>query len=166
MSELSTAVAMATDTASWSLGVLVALPILLVVIVCLIVGGIFAWRYDLDGDWELKVVAGIAWLAALVMAVLMALPTGYYPYKAEYHQWRPISGKVAEVSKRLVGDGDHGMSEKIVVRYDGSTGAYGCEDTRCALVKVGDALDLKCKRAWQYASVSGYDCRFVARRAS
>ena len=155
---------------SWSLGVLVGLPILLLIVLALAVGGfvLFRKRKDVD-DFDAPVVKWLgigSWALAFVMAVLMAAPTGYYPYKAEYHQWRTQSGVVAEVNKRLVGNGDSGMSEKIVVRYEGSTGAFGCEDTRCALVKQGDTLDLKCKRAWQYASVSGYDCRFVSRRSS
>lgn len=155
---------------SWSLGVLVALPILSLFLVSFIVGGglLLRKRRDCDEfDRTAYLWAAIAcWTTALVMAVLMAAPTGYYPYKAEYHQWQPRSGVVAQVSKRLVGNGDSGMSEKIVVRYKDDGGEFGCEDTRCALVEVGDTLDLKCKRAWQYASVSGYDCRFIARRAS
>ena len=156
--------------AQWSLGVLVALPILSVILLALVVGGVvlFRLRGDVD-DFDRPLFIGSAiscWAVAFVIALLMALPTGYYPYKAEYHQWRTHSGVVAEVSKRLVGDGDSGMSEKIVVRYKEDGGEFGCEDTRCSLVKAGDVLDLKCKRAWQYASVSGYDCRFVSRRSS
>lgn len=151
---------MILQSASWSLGVLVGIPILGVIALALLVFAVVCWFADEPG-------IGVGSLAVLLVLVGVALsPLGYYPYKAEYHQWRSTSGVVAEVNKRLVSDGDKGMNEKIVVRYKDSDGAYGCEDTRCALLKVGDTLDLKCKRAWQYASVSGYDCRFVSRRAS
>lgn len=145
---------------SWSLGVLIGLPIL-----GLVALGILAWIvfWFWEGDGTGPAVGGIVTL--LIVAGVALSPLGYYPYKAEYHQWRPQSGVVAEINKRLVASGD-GMSEKIVIVYKGSSTEYGCEDTRCALVKVGDSVDLKCKRSWQYASVSGYNCRFVARRAS
>lgn len=152
---------MITMSTSWSLGVLIGLPILGLGILLILVWIAFWWF------WEDE--PGPAWcgVGALLLVVGLALsPLGYYPYKAEYHQWRDKSGVVAEVSKRLVSDGNNGMNEKIVVRYENNGGEFGCEDTRCALVKKGDTLDLKCKRAWQYASVSGYDCRFISRRDS
>lgn len=157
---------------SWSLGVLIAGPILLLLIVASGFGVAQAWRWLLGsdrseeyGDWGIALTISI--IASVVyLALIVGIGFGYYPYKAEYHQWRPVTGQVAEVSKRLVGNGDGGMSEKIVVRFKGNPQEYGCEDTRCSLVKTKDSLDLKCKRAWQYSSTSGYDCRFVARRAS
>jgi hypothetical protein len=39
-------------------------------------------------------------------------------------------------------------------------GTYGCTDTRCALVEPGDYLKLACKKAWEYGSTDGWDCRF------
>lgn len=152
----------------WSLGVLVGLPILVLLVVGLGALGAYLFRKcrtedEVDGPFLLG-AAAVCWLAALITLVLMLAPTGYYPYKAEYHQWRPVSGQVAEVSKRLVSDGDHGMQEKIVVLYKGNPQEYGCDDTRCALVKTSDVLDLSCIRHWQYASTSGYDCRFVSRK--
>lgn len=147
-------------SASWSLGVLIGLPVVALVVLALLVWIVFCFFEDEPG---LGIGSSVV-LLAFVGVVLS--PLGYYPYKAEYHQWRDKSGVVAEVNKRLVSNGDHGMSEKIVIRYKDSGQEYGCEDTRCALTKTGDTLDLKCKRAWQYASVSGYDCRFVSRRAS
>lgn len=147
-------------SSSWSLGVLVGLPILGLIALALLAFGIFCFVADEPG-------LGLGSIAVLLVLIGLALsPLGYYPYKAEYHQWRSRTGVVAEVSKRLVSDGDKGMNEKIVVRYRDGEGEFGCEDTRCALVKTGDTLDLKCKRAWQYASVSGYDCRFISRKGA
>lgn len=143
---------------SWSLGVLIGLPIL-----GLVALGVLAWIvfWFWAGDGTGPAVGGIVTL--LIVGGVALSPLGYYPYKAEYHQWRPVTGEVQEVSKRLVSSGDS-MEEKIVIKFDGEPREYGCNDTRCSLAKKGDYLDLKCKRAWQYASVSGYDCRFIARR--
>lgn len=152
---------MTLQSASWSLGVLVGIPVLGLIALALLVFGIVCWFADEPG-------IGVGSIAVLLVLVGVALsPLGYYPYKAEYHQWRPVSGVVQDTGSRFLPSSDGKATEqKIVVRFQGSDLDYGCQDTRCSLAKKGDTLDLKCKRAWQYASVSGYDCRFVARRAA
>lgn len=145
---------------SWSVGVLVGVPVLALIVLFLIGAGIWAL-------YESEIGLGIgAIVIALVLVALAFTPLGFYPLKGEYHQWRAVTGSVADVNKRLVSNGDKGMNEKIVVRFKGSELDFGCEDTRCSLAKPGDTLDLKCKRAWQYQSVSGYDCRFISRRSA
>lgn len=140
----------------WSLGVLIGLPILgLVLLVCIV--GIFWGLFD---DFiEATVFCGIVMVIVIVGAAF-----GYYPYKTEYHKWMPKSGIVSDMNKRLVSNGDKGMSEKIVVVIDGQE--YGCNDTRCTLVNKGDTLNLKCIRSYEWGSVPGYDCRFVSRKAA
>ena len=143
----------------WSLGVLIGLPLVgLVLLICLIVfaAGLFA-SYSEDA-WFLS--GGSAVIALITLAIV---GLSYYPYKAEYHQWRPTTGVVTDMNKRLVSDGDNGMSEKIVVVINGQE--YGCNDTRCSLVEKGDTLTLKCKRSYEWSSVPGYDCHFVNRKA-
>lgn len=157
---------------AWSLGVLVGVPLLSLFLLLLIavVVAAFWWAADEKGDsyGDRGLALGFAWAAVLAIVATLALalaPTGYYPYKGEYHQWRAVSGTVAEVGNRIL-TSDSGVEQKVVVRFQGSELMFGCQDTRCAPVKAGDVLDLKCKRAWQYASESGYDCRFVARKAA
>lgn len=151
---------------SWSLGVLVGIPVLAVLLLLLV--ALTAWLFWLwreDGDGMFAFFGGCSALTVIATVVLALAPTGYYPYKGEYHQWRAVSGTVAEVGNRIL-TSDSGIEQKVVVRFQGSELMFGCQDTRCAPVKPGDQLDLKCKRAWQYASVSGYDCRFVSRKAA
>lgn len=45
--------------------------------------------------------------------------------------------------------------------FKGDDQQYGCIDTRCAGIEVGDDLSLSCIRKWEWAATGGYDCRFV-----
>lgn len=170
--EVMSLVVVAPDGA-WSLGVLIGVPILGVIVLACLAWAVF-WSItgfrERDGEAFGFASFGFAsfGLGGLVLVLGIALsPLGYYPYDASYHQWRPVSGVVKDASSRFLPSSDGKATEqKIVVQYVGSELAFGCQDTRCALVKPGDTLDLKCKRAWQYQSESGYDCRFVGRVAA
>jgi hypothetical protein len=96
---------------------------------------------------------------ALICVVLMLLVS--FPYDKQYHAYYPVTGTVQQVDKRLLPDGDS-MQEKIVVLYEGSSQQFGCEDTRCASVRPGDELSLKCITDWDFQGADGRDCRFVS----
>ena len=157
------------DSGTWSLGVLVGVPLFGLSLVALVIGGLWLVRYDRrasDIDKGIPKVLGIGCLTtAVVLTVLLASPAGYYPFSAEYHQWREVSGTVTQIDKRLIGNGKS-MEDKFVVRFDGDRQQFGCDDTRCASVREGDELTLSCKRAWQYTGTDGYDCRFVSTEAT
>lgn len=93
----------------------------------------------------------------------MLVAVGMWPYKADYHRWTAHSGTVSDVNRRMIADGNS-TSQKYVVRFTGSRQEYGCQDTRCALIRPGDRIDLACKRAWQYAGTDGWDCNFIRNR--
>lgn len=133
----------------WTLGVLVGIPVLATLALALIVVGIVCVRIDAI---EMTVLAGIF----LVIMVGIGIPS-FYPFKAEYHQWRTVEGTVQEIGKRLI-SADKSMSERYVLKINGKP--YGVDDTRASLVKVGDHVRLSCKREWEYASTSGYACRW------
>lgn len=145
---------------SWSLGVKIGGPIAAVIVFLALayVIAMATWRPDNPSDradrpW---------WLAGGVVALLIALavPAGFfYPWSAEYHQWVPKHGTVAEIGSRFVG-ADKSTTQRFVVRLDDG-GQYACDDTRCSLVKVGDLLSLSCKRHWQFAGTDGWDCNYV-----
>jgi hypothetical protein len=82
----------------------------------------------------------------------------------EYHAWNVKQGKVTQVSKRIVSNGDNGISERYVVRF-GDEQLYGIDDTRASLIKPGDSVRLKCKRDWQWGiprEAQGWACRWAA----
>lgn len=144
------------DSGPWSLGTLIWLPVCgLLVLVGLVIAGL-ALIPTPNRSWG--VFSG-AMVGVFLLVLGTALPViGMYPYSAEYHQWREVSGPIEKIDRRLVSDGDKGMSEKIVVRIDGQQ--FGCTDTRCAGASLNDTLTLACKRVWVYASTDGYDCNF------
>lgn len=102
-------------------------------------------------------------LALLVVTVGITAST-MYPYEAQYHQWKPVNGTVGDVQARLLADGNGGATQRFVVRLDGGEQEYACDDTRCALLKVGDFLELSCVREWQYAGTDGWACNYFSSR--
>lgn len=101
-------------------------------------------------------------VGALVVAlVVIWIPVGWgmWPWKAEYHQWRPTAGIVAASEARMIA-GDHGGTTQMYsIQYtDGRQ--RKCEDTRCAGVRVGDWLSLNCVKRWQWSGEHGFDCTF------
>lgn len=144
----------------WSLGTLIWLPTCVIIVALLSLFAIWLRRND-EAPFDI-----VVWVFAAAVVGGTLSPVGMYPYRAEYHQWRDVSGTVQTIDKRLVSDGDS-MQEKFVVVFADSGGAqFGCDDTRCAAVAGGDALKLSCKRVWQYTGTDGYDCRFVSTEAS
>lgn len=142
----------------WSLGWLIGMPLWVVVST---VVGLFAvsalfWADDEKGPIFLGAASvwGIVFFSGLGML---------WPLQSQYHKWIPHSGVVAEANSRLVPSGDKSMEQKIVVRFAGDDQEYGCLDTRCALAKKGDHLDLSCIREWEWAATDGYNCKFVKR---
>ena len=103
---------------------------------------------------------GVLWIVGTFVICGALLVANNFPFDMAYHSYRPVSGTVASVGSRLVDTGSNSTETKYVVTFKGSSQAYACLDTRCALVKPGDHLQLMCIRTWQYASVPGYDCNY------
>lgn len=106
------------------------------------------------GEWGLGALISFLLAAGLAGGIAW----GMYPYDSEYHTWRTKAGVVQSVSSRLMGD----QAEKFVVVLDDGQ-AYGIQDTRASLIKAGDTVVLRCKRAWQYAGTDGWDCAYKNR---
>lgn len=154
-------------TTRWSLGVLIGLPLLSLAFIAFAVLALLLVRYGrrtYDGRFfkGLGIASGgVAVLLAVVMA--MPVPVGFWGLRSEWHQWRPVGGSVASISSRLLAGDNGGATQRFVVQFADSDKQYACDDTRCALVKVGDVLHLSCKRHWQYSGLSGYDCNYVSK---
>lgn len=134
-----------------SLGFIVGIIVTVILSLGCIGMAIYAFHEDEPG-------IGRGLLLGLVV-VLGLSAWGFFPYKMEYHSYKPVSGKIKSIDKRLVSSGD-GMQDKFVVRYEGNSQQYGCTDTRCASIKKGDELRLMCMRVWEYAGTDGYDCKY------
>jgi hypothetical protein len=132
------------------------------VLVILATVGYIVWASvtsELDGERALWVWGGII---ALVVQIGWNIFFNF-PFNMSYHSYRPVYGTVADVNSRFLASGsgnNSSTSQKYAIRLTGSKQIYGCEDTRCSLLKKGDTVMLNCERQWQYASVPGYDCRY------
>jgi hypothetical protein len=142
---------------SWSLGVLVGLPLsagAIAITVAVAVCGAIRWRRygDAEPFW--------GGCAAVVVTVVV---TGalMWPWQLEYHQWRPVAGTVDEVNPPAW-IMTLGSEQWFAVRLRGEAQTYSCVDVRCALLKRGDHLDMECKRRWQYVGTPGYECEYVS----
>lgn len=153
--------------AQWTLGVLIGVPLLaLFVLICLVIIVVGLQSLTTRGYYRERFpglrTAGITFVVMVV--VLITALVAYWPLKAEYHQYRSVSGVVAKISSRLiaVGDSDHaGTDQKFVVVLTSGPQQYGVNDTRAALVKPGDEIHLRCKRSYEYGSDNaGYDCKW------
>lgn len=103
----------------------------------------------------------VAYFAAVVFFIGFAV--GLYPYDMEYHSYRHVQGTVAATQPRLLRNGDStSQYYALRLREDGKT--YRCDDTRCSLIKQGDQVALWCIREYEYASTSGWGCRFDSTR--
>lgn len=147
---------------NWTIESEVAVTLVPVVLLLLIAAGIaLIWN-----GWHDSYEGGILMFfgAMCILGVLVGafgLWWGMYPWKAEYHSWRPVSGTVAQIDSRLISDGSGRVDQKFVVSFVGDPTQYGVIDTRGAAVKVGDHLDISCVKRWQQTGSHGYDCAFT-----
>jgi len=154
------------NTGSWTLATIIgtAVVVLLVTIVGLGgIGGTVVWARDRkvnrqDAVTGLAVSIGAAVLSAVILLIYVAV---MWPLNGAYHQWRSTSGTVESVASRQVAN-DKAMETKYVIKFVNG-GERGCLDTRCALIKPGDQLELKCKKIWQWSATAGFDCNYVSR---
>lgn len=146
-----------------TIAAMIAVPLVITGFVALTVFAFLRWRatdHTYDDEGPLWLTGGITTgvCAALTGALLW---WGMYPWKAEYHQWRAVTGTVASVDSRLTSTSQGGMEDKYVVTFEGNDQEYGVLDTRAAAVKPGDTLTITCVRRWQWSGSHGFDCNFV-----
>jgi hypothetical protein len=142
---------------TWSLQFIIGLILVTLTLFLLLAVAVFAakhWNSEFGPLWTVGALICIPILLGVTACVT-------FPWESQYHRYEPKVGKVFQVDKRLVKQGE-GMQEKLVVQFADLPGQWGCEDTRCASVRPGDMLALRCIKRWDYSASEGYDCRFVA----
>ena len=144
----------------WALALV---PFLLLVCLVATVIAFIVWRMcHNDDDPDEGIPMGI-FIGSATLTVLIGLAFwwGMFPWRAEYHEWRAVSGTVEQVNHRLTSNGDKSMEDKYAVKFAGNRQQYGVLDTRMATVQEGDQLIITCVRRWQWSGTHGYDCNFV-----
>lgn len=150
---------------STSMGWIIGWPLWIVGLLVVLVFAVgVLWAGLDDGDGVLSFFGGLLMLVFVGLLVLMLSPFGMYPSGgSDFHSWKVKQGVVVDVGKRLVPAGEKSMEEKVVITFQGSDQEYGVTDTRAALLKKGDTAVIKCKKAYDWGSVPGYDCKWVQR---
>jgi hypothetical protein len=153
-------------TESWSLGWIIGGPIAIILLLLILAATIACFRlaFAEPGEYGFWMGAGITvGLIGMLLTAFFMTPWGFYPTGgSDYHKYKPKTGEVSEVGRRLLPSGEKSMEEKIVVRFKGSNQEYGVTDTRAALLKPGDTLVIKCKKSYDFGSVAGFDCKYVS----
>lgn len=163
---------MTEASGQWTLGVLIGLPIAVVIVFLLLaVAGLMQWygrtrasrksSYGWSTRKYMLVWSPIVAAVAVIVAAITAF--SFWPWHAEYHQYRDVTGTVEQVSSRLISAGDQGGSnQKFVVILQQRPGTpYGITDTRASLLHKGDPVHLRCIREYEFGSNNaGYNCKW------
>lgn len=112
---------------------------------------------------------GKNWVHASIAAGIALITVGtwvwaMWPLKYDYHHWVPVEGNIQQINKRIVSNGDSGISQRFVVVMNGHP--YGIDDTRATLLKVGDHVVLRCKKEHEWGTplqANGWACRWAGR---
>lgn len=151
-----------------TLGTLIWVPIAIIIVIVglwLAVKAALIWRGTRDDDYYSSSDADDAWMfiglfsGILALIVLGGTLYGMWPYSWDYHHWSTVNGQVERVSSRLLPNGD-AVEQKFVVILRDHGEPYGIQDTRASLLKPGDEVSLKCKKAYVFQSQSGWDCNW------
>lgn len=142
-----------------SLGLALGTPIAALFVLAGLFVAFVAWNAresEYRDGWRMGVACGIGGALLAIVIYLFCM----WPLKHDYHFWVPVQGKVEKISSRLVSAGDKGGSnQRFVVVIKGQP--YGVDDTRAALLSVGDTVNLKCKREFEWgSSANGWACRW------
>lgn len=151
---------MLTGKYQWGLGLIVGVPTLAVILGMVLAFAIVAfWASTHDPDPVFRYVGFGALAAALVVAGSGVLC--WYPFSPvrEFHAYSEVVGTVAGTSQRLLSDGNGGVNQRVVVHLQGGD-LYGCDDSRCTALHVGDTAHLLCKRQYQFRGTSGWACKW------
>lgn len=154
--------------AQLSTGFIVGTIVAVLLLLILVGLRIFAGWYFSD-EWKKTAYKGdvkaARWLKilnnALVGVVIASSAAAYFPWTAQYHVYKPVSGKIQAIGSRIISDGGKSVNQRFGVQIGNQL--YGCDDTRCAELQAGEDVTLMCIRQWQWNANSGWVCNWGKR---
>lgn len=150
----------------WKLGFLIGTPIGIILAIASAIAAVHLWKaskrwiaddYSPDAMDKFMFRSPAAAAALTAVAAIGIMAGSNIPFKAEYLQWRPVTGVVEQADSRFNSRGE-GVSEVYVLTIDGQP--YRVDDNRAITVDEGDTVSLMCTREWQWAASDGYSCRW------
>jgi hypothetical protein len=131
-------------------GTTIGLVVLALCVLVLIAGLILIL---VDGE-----LAAMFIVPALIFGFISQIGFMVVGYNSDYLMYKPVAGKVDQIASRQIADGN-GMSQRFVFQINGQP--YGVDDTRAALVKEGDTVNLNCTKTFVWGSTNnGYACNW------
>lgn len=116
--------------------------------------GMIRWGWDEFAP----VLGGLSFLCSLPALIIPLIGFGLVGWNSDYLAYHPVSGTVQQMASRQIADGKS-MSTRYVAVINGQP--YGIDDTRAALLKAGDHVDLNCTKEYQWGSTNnGYACNW------
>lgn len=112
------------------------------------------------GQRGVVVFGGVVCSLLSVGALMFVL----FPFSSDYLSYHNESGTVTAISSRFLSSGS-GSSATVNQRYAvniAGKGIFGCDDTRCSVIKPGDRIVLSCEKEWQWHGTPGWVCQFGA----
>lgn len=143
-------------------GVYVALPIVgVVTLACVIFLVLGIVRKIHERQDEIENYNRYGYMLIIVSLVILAVTWGifsfaWWPFDMDYHKYKPVTGTVQKVDKRLLN-----QTEVFMITYENNKQKYRCDDTRCVDIKPGDKLTMYCIPEFQVAATDGLACNFV-----
>jgi hypothetical protein len=133
-----------------------------IILVTTIVGIFFVSTDSENRGWDFLVWLGTYAVEAILLLVVL------FPLQPKYWEYSPVTGTVTSTGSRFIASDTNGggSTQKYVLSITGPQagplGAYGCLDTRCALVKPGDKITLMCEPQFEFNGQPGDDCNWGA----
>lgn len=137
--------------------------------------GLILWLSKYTGRWASSWAEGlVVWLGGWALCLAGFAIFAFPPLPGAYNEYQPVTGHVQAVSSRFIAGSTQGSgsTQKFAVQLKttapgpdgpaGITATYGCNDTRCAVLKRGQPVTLLCEKTFQFNSAEGWDCNFGA----
>lgn len=142
---------------------LIGFIVILVFCFLCICAGILWWianPFEHKGLWAFLEGAVIGTVGSLVFLGIFAL-VAFPPFPGVYNEYQPESGIVKTINQRFIASDTQGggTTERFAVQYTNGR-VFGCDDTRCSVLKAGQWVTLMCEKEFQFNGTPGYACNF------
>lgn len=146
---------------------LIGLIIMAIVTGLFLAGGLIWWGWDGAGTMKhprrgLSFLQGAGFtLAGWIVCWGLFAWAAWPPLPGAYNSYQPVTGTVKQVSSRFIAGeaSGSGSTQKFAVQLT-SGQTYGCNDTRCSVLKPGQDVTLLCEKVFQFNAAEGWDCNF------
>ena len=146
-----------------TIAALIIVPLGAIIAIASLAFIIAGFRHEPENSWDdfgfaAKAFGGVGLAIAALMIGLPLIGLALVGFNGDYMAYKPVSGQVEQVASRQIASGK-AMETRYVFQINGQP--YGVDDTRAALVKTGDTVNLNCVKEFVWGSTNnGYACNW------